>query len=237
MSTEPTGNTTPTNDTPPSSVLHTPVRTELLIVLGAAIVIAVIAFLFMTNSTPTSTIEQPVNTQPVTETPTTLQISKTELTMKQGGVIENLTVTYGGKDVTQEAFWYSDDPMVALVGNNAPVKGQVSSPGKGETIVRAVYKELNAETKVTVEGSKLSVDCSMVPQEAKVGTEITLNAYYTQIGTPFYSYEWTGDDGLNANTAYADITYTTPGTKKVHFKTVDLAGSVAEMDCSIRVTQ
>lgn len=234
--TEPTENTTPTNTTPPASVLHTPVRTELLVVVGAAIVIAVIAFLFMSNNAPIDTIEQPTNTQPVAEAPKTLTISKTALTMKQGGVMENLTVTYGGKDVTQDAFWYSDDPSIALVGNNAPIKGQVSAPGKGETVVRAVYQEMNAEAKITVEGARLSVDCSMVPQEAKVGQEVSMNAYYTQIGTPFYSYEWSDNRGIIARTAVATTTYTTAGLKTVHFRTADVARNEAEMDCPINVT-
>jgi len=206
----------------------------LLVFLGVfVVVIALVASKALHMELPK---ENNINSQMQDATQSGLQLSEIELEMNQGGIIEQLTLTHNGKDVTQEAFWYSDDSSIALVANKEPIKGQVSSPGVGETVVRAVYNEENVEAQVKVVKPGMSVECN-VPHEAKVGEEVRITAYYTEIGVPYYSYEWTGDEGLDSNEAIVEKTYETPGIKKIYYRTVDMAGNEAELDCEINITE
>ena len=52
---------------------------------------------------------------------------------------------------------------------------------------------------------------------------------YEEMGVPNYTYEWTGD--ITSDFAVPKVSFTTPGTKKVHIKTVDVVGNIAEADC------
>lgn len=166
-----------------------------------------------------------------------LVMSQTEVKVHNGGVTTQLTLTQDGKDVTQEAFWYSDDPQVAHVANKEPIKGQVNPRGIGVTNVRAVYNDEFAETTFIVLQPGLAVDCSLIPEEAKIGEEVRLVANYSEGGVPFYEYRWSGDGGLESVEATAYITYDSPGVKKIHYETADTEGSIAEMDCEILVVE
>jgi hypothetical protein len=169
--------------------------------------------------------------------PEKLVVSQSEVKVYNGGETAELTLTYDGKDVTQEAFWYSDDPEVAHVATKEPIKGQVNARGIGVTTVRAVYNDEFTETKFVVIQPGLATDCSLIPKEAKVGEEVELVAQYTEIGIPFYEYRWSGDGGLESVEATAYITYDSPGIKKIHYETADTEGSVTKMDCEIRVVE
>lgn len=217
-------------------------RAMQLTILGVVLVLlftVVVSFLtdFSLFKTKETVVEPEVEVSdnlPVVEE-SELVISKTEIKVNRGGQITNLTLNYKDQDVTEQAFWYSDDPSVAYVDNLESIKGQVSPRGVGSTTIRAVYKDLFAESAVSVAQPGLEVDCRMIPKEAKVGEVVEMTAYYTQLGVPFYSYKWTGDDGLDDDTAVITKTYTTPGLKKIHFETYDTEASFAEMDCEILI--
>jgi len=226
---EPEGGNTPTPLTPAAH--H--VRPVLLVLLGATIIVALSAIALLRTGRVVENTQPPTSTVPVGS----LVITPSELTMDQGGYLKNLTATYNGEDVTQQAFWYSDNGEVATVATLEPNRGQVSALSVGTTMVHASINGTDAIARVSVTKPSLRVECIPIQTTARVGEEVNFIAEYRAAGVPNYEYEWTGDDGLTSTLAGADHTYTTPGVKKVHFKTIDTAGAVAEDDCEVTITQ
>lgn len=210
------------------------VRPILLVLLGATIIIALsVVAMLRIGARPDDQSQQPVASAPAAA----LVVSPAELTLSQGGYLSPLSATYNGEDVTQQAYWYSDDPAVAVVASLEPNRGQVSALGVGKTLIHAAINGVDATARVTVVQPGLRVECMPTQSTATVGEKVLFIAEYKDPGVPFYMYEWTGDDGLSDTLAYVRHTYTTPGVKKVHFKTTDMAGAVAEDDCEVTITE
>jgi len=162
---------------------------------------------------------------------TGLQVSNDSLELNIGNV-EQLTLTKNGKDVTQEAQWYSENSEIADVSNTEPIKGQVTTHSEGETTLRAVYGDEFVTTSVKTNVPKISVYCYPDPLEAKVGEVVHWMLVYPDKGVPNYSYEWTGDGGFVSSDPIPAHTYASPGEMKAHIRTVDTIGSVAEANCN-----
>jgi len=145
------------------------------------------------------------------------------------------------EDVTNQAEWTTSDASVAFVGNKA-VKGQVVAKDKeGETEVVVNYGNEMVVISVKVVRPKLEVECAARTEDrkfiAKIGEKIEWVSSYTEPGSPNYTYEWSGTDGLEGVGAIAEIIYTTPGIKKAKIFTEDTVGSTAEGECEIEIIE
>ncbi len=150
------------------------------------------------------------------------------------------------EDVTNEADWSTSDYDVVAVGNKA-VKGQVIATKKGgDVLITVVYDGQTIIVPIGIFRPEMEVICepgfvgdNIVGEDgvARVGDVIRWIGVYKKMGAPNYFYKWTGTDGLESDWAVVLKTYNTPGLKEVHFWTKDTAGTIAEADCSIMVTE
>ena len=102
--------------------------------------------------------------------------------MNQAGEPQNLKVMYDGKEVTQEAFWYSDDASIAFVANTAPIKGQVSATGKGDVRLH--------------EGAKVVLNLPPVPYFTGIMGVVTGKRMPYQ-AIPLSSVDWTAASSIS----------------------------------------
>ena len=215
---------------------------------GLAVALLILAVVFGLKNLTQKGEEVAVVTPP---TPTSVDTAKPDLgpcngklelfndsvSLVQGGMLGGMTVQCAGEDVTQKAEWFSEDASIALVSNTEPIKGQIQPAGKGTTTIMVEYNGLNAIAQVAVKGNELAVRCEASVSKAKVGEQVVLNAFYNPIGVPPYTYVWSGDEKLTGDQGLGFKTYTTPGVKKIHFATKDVAGSTAEADCTVTITE
>lgn len=146
------------------------------------------------------------------------------------------------EDITDQAEWAINDASIAFIGNES-VKGQVIAKDKeGETEVIVSYNNKTVKIPVKVVRPKLEVECFPRTEDrkfiAKVGEKIVWVSIYLEPGSPNYTYEWSGTDGLEGKGAISEeIIYTTPGLKRATIFTVDTAGSTAEGECEIEIVE
>ncbi len=166
--------------------------------------------------------------------------------------LEN-TETKEKKEVTGEAEWKAENANILEVDNEI-IKGRVTGRKEGETKILVNYNGLEAAFFAKVENPKLEVKCApyVVDKEekgravnmekmekavAKVGDKIFWQVVYIEIGSPHYTYDWTGTDGLESDIAMPEIAYDTPGLKKAKIFTEDMVGNSAEAECQIEIVE
>jgi hypothetical protein len=212
--------------------------TLLVLLLGSVVIVSLLAILFrdalfyeqMEIGEDTSTQKESQNLE--------VRMSQDTLEMNRGGLIQNLELFYGDRDVTQEAFWYSDDPTIASVANSEGIKGQISPTGEGETSITAVYQENGARASVRVVTPDVNVLCKGEPKVGRVGELVLFTGYYVEEGVPPYTYEWKTQEGeVFGNEGMAEKFFETPGEKTVSFGTMDMMGNFAETECSVVIQE
>jgi len=216
-------------------------------IISIVIVLVVIASgIFLWKS---GYLTMPVTT--TTDTDTILVIEPMELTIDMNNSAQMKAYLQGAdendrQDITDQVEWYSSDLGIFTIGNTS-VKGQVTSRDKeGEAFITLMYGDQTEIIPVTIRRPQLEVECTArilkenyeveYTETAKVGDTIQWVAMYNEIGAPKYSYKWTGTDGLDSDWAIAEKVYETPGLKEVNFFTEDTAGTTAETNCSITIT-
>lgn len=141
-----------------------------------------------------------------------------------------LELKLGDVHKEEEATWKSSDDSIARVSDTPGTKGQVTTGGKaGSVTITAEYEGKAYTSNLQVENAKLKVFCFPFKNSIKVGEEVMYILLYEEMGVPNYTYEWTGD--ITSDFAVPKVSFNTPGTKKVHIKTVDVVGNIAEADC------
>ena len=136
----------------------------------------------------------------------------------------------GNKNMAEEAVWKSSDESIARVSDTPGTKGQITTGGNPGTVtISAEYQEKTYTSTIQVEGAKLEVFCFPFKTPVKVGEEVMWILLYKELGVPNYTYEWSGD--ISSTDAAPEMSFSTPGTKHAHIKTVDVVGNVAEADC------
>lgn len=134
------------------------------------------------------------------------------------------------KNIAEEALWKSSDESIARVSDTPGTKGQITTGGNPGTVtISAQYQEKTYTSTIQVEGAKLEVFCFPFKTPVKVGEEVMWILLYKELGVPNYTYEWSGD--VSSTDAAPETSFSTPGMKRVHIKTVDVVGNVAEADC------
>jgi len=83
--------------------------------------------------------------------------------------------------------------------------------------------------------SQLNASCSAGVSNTEVGGVVTWTANATG-GNGFYTYYWTGDEGLSSNSQTAPKTYNTGGTKTANL-TVTSNGQSITRTCTVNVNQ
>lgn len=140
------------------------------------------------------------------------------------------------KDVTDVAVWSVENPDMAFVSSAAPLTGEFMAREPGVTKVRVLYDEtIDFSAPVTVTPAVMEVRCYSKPTRARVGEDVSWVAGFTKLGVPYYTYEWSGADGLTGDTPILLKTYTTRGTKTAHVYVKDSVDTKGEAECSLVV--
>lgn len=211
----------------------------LVLFLGGILIIALLGILFRDALVEGGLLKQKNKNTIVQEKGQDLEVrmSRDTLEMNRGGLIQNVQLFYGDEDITQEAFWYSDNPTIASVANTEGIKGQISPTGDGETYITAVYQEKGATTSVKVNTPNVDVSCKGEPEIGKVGEFVLFTGYYKEEGVPPYTYEWKTVGEIFGDEGRAEKIFETPGEKTVSFSTTDMVGNSAEAECSVVIKE
>ncbi len=153
------------------------------------------------------------------------------------------------KDVTQESEWASNNSKIFSIYNFPKNKKGFFIPQQiGKAEIYAEYNGIYTTFPVEVKPTLLELGCDVIPITrdlnkvetkskdvitARVGEELEFIFTYMQSGTPYYTYEAFGDDGLKSNQPIFSFIYKKPGIKHVYLKTTDFTGQTAEADCPI----
>ena len=158
-------------------------------------------------------------------------IFKSDVQRDKNAYQENTMNTVSeNKNIAEEALWKSSDESIARVSDTPGTKGQITTGGNPGTVtISAQYQEKTYTSTIQVEGAKLEVFCFPFKTPVKVGEEVMWILLYKELGVPNYTYEWSGD--VSSTDAAPETSFSTPGMKRVHIKTVDVVGNVAEADC------
>ena len=154
------------------------------------------------------------------------------------------------ENITDQVGWSTSSTTVVIVGNKS-VKGQVLARDQ-EAVVEITARYDNQEIEIPVTVTRASLEVMCLPllvggdrgigdeaiKTAQVGSVIRWVSVYKKIGSPNYLYKWTSNDGFYIDDiSLVTKKYYTSGVKEVHFWTQDSAGSVAEADCLITITE
>lgn len=141
-----------------------------------------------------------------------------------------------GSDVTERAMWSSVVEGVAELSDEPNMRGQIHLLQSGSTTIEAAYDNEVYTFPIDNIQPELLVECSSFPQDiANVGDTVVWMASYQGATTPHNQFSWEGDDGLEADTALAEMIYDTTGVKEAKFMTQDMYGNDMEATCSITI--
>jgi hypothetical protein len=141
------------------------------------------------------------------------------------------------REVTVDAIWFGHNPQIIFVSNQEGMEGQALVQSPGEARVSVSYEGIIADFDIIAVAAELGVICEPSKEIARVGEPVVFVALFYPVGVPDYRYVWSGTDNISGTLPLHFQTYNTPGIKQVSLSATDSAGSIAEANCSIEITQ